>query len=343
MRMVINMANRVVIVDISHLAFKYAFGGASSLSTTVKMLDGTLQLVDTTLPTYLIKQVHRWADFGYNPTVVCFDAKGGNQSRKAYFQKYSGVSSEPVVEYKGTRDSMDNKFYDGLNMSLRLMLAGGVRCLKADGYEADDLIKAAVDRAKLDYPQLPIDVITGDADLLPLVDEQVSVFLSSKKTTWAESKDIEKRGYVQVTPANYQSYIESLSSYKNLYMPYNTVLLAKLLRGDKSDGIPAFPKFTPTMYRNLVHTLENNRVDLGSTFRYGNIDGIVEALEPHLTPEQLAHVKYIYGGININGGFTGLGERFDKKALTLTNKIEGYNAMALQREVSILRINLPFA
>ena len=121
------------------------------------------------------------------------------------------------------------------------------------------------------------------------------------------------------------------------------MLLAKLLRGDKSDGIPAYPKFTPTMYRNLVHTLEDNGVDLGSTFRYGNIDGIVEALEPHLTPEQLAHVKYIYGGININGGFTGLGERFDKKALTLTNKIEGYNAMALQREVSILRINLPFA
>ena len=337
------MANRVVITDLSHLAFKYAFGGASSLSTTVKMPDGTLQMVDTTLPTYLIKQIHRWSDYGYNPTVVCFDAKGGNQSRKAYFQKGSGVSSEPAVEYKGARDSMDNKFYEGLNMSLRLMLAGGVRCLKADGYEADDLIKAAVDRAKLDYPDLPIDIITGDADLLPLVDEQVSVFISSKKTTWAETKEIEKRGYMQVTPANYQSYIETLTSFKNLYMPYNTVLLAKLLRGDKSDGIPAFPKFTPTMYRNLVHTLEDEGVDLGSTFRYGNINEIVKVLEPHLTPEQLAHVKYIYGGININGGFTGLGERFDKKALTLTNKIEGYNAMALQREVSVLRINLPFA
>ena len=181
---------RVVIVDVSHLFYKYAFGGAASLSATITV-DGVPQVVDTTLPAYTIKQLHRWSNFGFNPLVVCFDGKYGNRSRKAYFAKYNGLrpGAEPVG-YKGSRQSQDQRFYDGVNITRNLLVDGGVVCLKADGYEADDLVKAAVDASKAQYPDLPIDVITGDQDLVPLVDDQVSVFLSSRKMTWAEDKSI---------------------------------------------------------------------------------------------------------------------------------------------------------
>ena len=75
---------RVLIIDISHLFYKYAYGGASRLSSTI-MVDGIPTVVDTTLPAYTIKQIHRWSKGGYYPTAICFDSLGSNRSRKAYF------------------------------------------------------------------------------------------------------------------------------------------------------------------------------------------------------------------------------------------------------------------
>ena len=262
------MSNKkVIIVDVSHMFYKYAYGGASSLSSTIKV-DGVLQQVDTTLPTYTIKQLHRWSNGGVNPLIVCFDGLGCSKSRKAYFTKASGEYDGTEVGYKGSRSSQDSRFYDGINLTMNLLLEGGVTCLKADGYEADDLIFAAVQKAKVDYPDAEIHIITGDVDLVPLVDDQVSVFLTSRKITWARNKEDEKLHYVQLTPENYQSYCEDLTSFKNLSVPYNTVLLAKCLRGDKSDDIKGYPKFTPTKYRNLIESMQADGVDMANLFRY---------------------------------------------------------------------------
>lgn len=368
---------RVVIVDISHLMYKFAYGGATGLSSTI-MVDGVPKRVDTTLPTYSIKYVHRASNFGFNPTVVCFDGAGSNRSRKAYFAKYNGIreGAEPIG-YKGTRENQDSRFYEGVNITMNLLLQGGVCCLKADGYEADDLIKAAIDKAKVDYPHLPIDVITGDADLVPLVDDQVSVFLASRKMTWAETKELEKRNYVQITPANYQSYIEGLTNYKNLSVPYNTLLLTKLLRGDKSDAIPAYPKFTPTKYKNLINALIEDGYDLSDICRYDTPKGIISyrgteepipeeliastpkemkmikfqepecltklcnILSDYLDDDIIQHIRFIYNGINLNGAYTGLPDGFNRRPAVVTQEIKGYLASELQQAVSVVQINLP--
>lgn len=369
---------RVVIVDVSHLFFKFAYGGASGLSATINV-DGVPKRVDTTLPTYTIKQIHRWSNFGFNPTVVCFDGAGCSRSRKAYFAKYNGIreGAEPVG-YKGTRESQDSRFYDGVNITHNLLMQGGVTCLKADGYEADDLIKAAVDKAKVQYPNLPIDVITGDQDLVPLVDDQVSVFLASRKITWAENKDIEKRNYVQLTPDNMQSYVEGLTEFKGLIMPYNTVLLKKLLRGKKADEIPAYPKFTPTKYNKLVTQLIEDGYDLSDLFRYDEpiaticyrgteepipedmIDSVpreqkmIKFSEPpcltklcnilsdYLDEDIINHIRFIYTGVNLNGAFVGLPDGFNRRPATITADINGYDAGKLQQAVSLVQIRLPF-
>lgn len=371
---------RIRIIDVSHLFYKYAWGGAASLSSTL-IIDGIAQRVDTTLPTYVIKTIHRWSKGGYYPTVVCFDGAGCSRSRKAYFVHHQVL--EPTEGYKAGRDNQNDDFYKGINITMNLLMQGGVNCLKGYGYEADDLIKAAVDRAKIEYPDLPIDVITGDVDLVPLVDEQVSVFLSSKKMTWAESKELEILHYVQLTPANYQSYMEDLSAYNKLLVPYNTILLAKLLRGDKSDKVPAYPKFTPTKYCSLISDMAEDYVDFAEIFRYDApteticyrgteehiplelldsvpreqkmikygeppcLTEIKETLSRYLDSDIIRHVETIYNGININGAFTGLPDGLNRRPAKLKPKTEGghaitgYDAGALQVAVSVVQIQLP--
>lgn len=344
---------RVQIIDILPLCYKYAYGGMPALSVVIKV-DGVPQVVDTTIPTGVIKQIHRWSNFGSNPTVVCFDGIGSSRSRKAYFAKENGVSvGGEAVGYKSSRSSRDSKFYDGVNLTGSLLMQGGVCVMRADGYEADDLIKAAVDRAKQDYPGVPIDIITGDADLVPLVDDVVSVYLRSVKYTWAESKELERPHYVQITPANYQTHLEGLSAYKNLRVPYNTVLLAKLLRGDKSDEIPGYPKFTPTKYNKLVASLEDGGYDLSTICRYwdsvpdGNggwkepeeLTELCRVLEGYLDEPVIEHVRFVYNGINLNGAYTGLGS-FDRKPVR-AKEIKTYSSGQLSQVVANLRINLP--
>lgn len=368
---------RVLIVDVSHLFYKFAFGSGGFIPTATIMVDGVPKIVNTTLPTHTIKAIHRWSNGGINPTVVCFDGAGCTKSRKAYFTKNSGEYSESAVGYKEDRRPQSQSFYEGVNITKNLLLQGGVCCLELERYEADDLIKIAVDRAKIDYPNLPIDIVTGDQDLVPLVDEQVSVFLYSKKITWAESEDIEKRHYVQLTPNNLQDYMEGLTEFKNLRIPYNVVLLKKLLRGKKADNIPAYPKFTPTKFNNLIANLEEDGYDLSELFRYdsptkticyrGTEEPIPEDLiestpkerkmvkygEPplltkmcdilsnYLEPEVIEHIRFVYNGVNLNGAFTGLGDTFNRRPVKLTALIKGYNFVDLQKAVSILQINLP--
>ena len=367
---------RIVIVDVSHLFYAYAFGGATGLSSTL-MVNGVPTVVDTTLPSYTIKQLHRWANGGVNPLIVCFDGKGCAKSRKAYFASKLGLKDGKAVGYKGSRESQDSRFYEGVNLTMNLLLNGGVCCLKADGYEADDLIKATVDKAKAEYPDLPIDIITGDMDLVPLVDDQVSVFLRSRKSTWAESPEIERKHYVQLTPDNYSEYLEDLTNFKKLSIPYNTVLLTKLLRGDKSDEIPGYPKFTPTKYNKLICSLMDDGYDLSELCRYGNpirkvcykgtleeipeneIDNVpsemkvvkyddpenlvnlCSILSNYLDDDVIQHIRFIYNGINLNGSFMDLPPEFSRPPAKLSVQIKGYSEAELQKSVSIVQIRLP--
>ena len=365
---------RVQIIDVSHLFYKYAFGNAASLSSTLN-IDGVLTKVDTTLPTYVIKTIHRWSHGGIYPTVVCFDSKGSNKARKGYCIKHNFLQADGG--YKSGRTMQDGTFYEGINITMNLLLKGGVCCLKAEGYEADDLIKASVDKAKEQYPDLPIDVITGDRDLVPLVDDQVSVFLTSKKTSTAVDDRFKKTGYVQITPANYQSYMEELSDYKKLSVPYNSVLLTKLLRGDKSDKIPAYPKFTPTKYNALIQNLVDDGADLSMLFRYDSptktycyrgtglaipehliestpredmmvhygepptLTLIREVLSNYLEPGVVEHIRVVYHAINLNGAFTDLTPELNRRPAKITADIKGYDAGLLQSSVSCVQIVLP--
>lgn len=367
------MQKRVIIVDYNHMAHTY-MNSHHRLSKTV-MVNGRAQLIDTTIQNGTIKNIHRWSNGGAFPTAVCFDSPV--PSRKAYFSKAFNMGVDGDKAYKGGRASMSGEMFEAIEMTKDILISAGVSCYKGNNYEADDLVFACVQKAKEDYPDYPIDIITNDADLLPLVDNQVSVFLRSKKMTWAESKDLEKPHYIQVTPANYQEVIQDLSSYRKFLIPYNSLLLHKLLRGDTSDnisdGIKDIKKlFPPTKYNALIENLIDCNVDLSKLFRYGKcretlvsiktgevvdmshdkddiairyddpqeLEDMVNVLCWYIPDDDvIEHIKKMYRGMNLNQAYPGLGS-VSRRPAKIKAPIKTFNEVELQAKVSRLDINL---
>lgn len=262
------MEKRVIIVDFNHMSHSY-FHSPHRLSARIKVGDEYVDK-DTTIQNGTIKNIFRWTKHGVYPCAVCFDRPV--IARKAFFQEhFPDMKVGTAGEYKGNREKMPEAMFEAIQDVERLLRIAHVPVFAEPGYEADDLIFACVQRAKEKYPGMPIDIITNDADLLPLVDETVSVFLRSKKGTYAERADLEKAKYVQVTPRNFQEVVEDLSDYRGFIIPYNTILLYKLLRGDNSDNYKRKDisrLFSPKRYNNLMISLLADNINLGQIFRY---------------------------------------------------------------------------
>lgn len=263
------MQKRVIIVDYNHMVHTY-FRSKFRLSTTV-VVNGQRIEKDTTIQSGTIKNIHNWSNHGSNPTAVCFDRRV--TSRKAWFQEnLPNMLVGTTGEYKGSREKMPDAMFEGAQDSQHILQQAGVSVFAENNYEADDLVFACVLRAKEKYPDTPIDIITNDADLLPLVDDTVSVFIRSVKGTYAEDKSIEKSKYIQVTPRNYQEVVEGMSAFKGFSMPYNTVLLHKLLRGDSSDEFQdkeISRMFSPKRYNAFIESMVSSGIFLPEAFRYG--------------------------------------------------------------------------
>lgn len=245
--------NRVLIVDFTHMAHIYQ-NSQHRLSKSEK-IGSEVVTIDTTVANGCLKNIYRWSKKGMLPTVICFDRPC--PSRRAYFEdkQQDGVNGS----YKGDRISHSNGFFEAIERTCSILEKGGVSCLYRYNWEADDLIMLAIEKARELYPDYYIDLVTNDADLLPLVSKRVSVFFRSKKGTYAESKELEKNKYIQVTPENYQEVIEDLSAFKKMYVPYNSLLLYKVLRGDSADSITSpYPKnrMTPKYIASLIWQME---------------------------------------------------------------------------------------
>lgn len=366
---------RVIIIDYQHLAYRYRFSKASGLSVR-RLVNGILTDIDTTIPAYTIKQIVRWSNYGVNPTIVCLDSP--TPSRNKYFRDLVQKETETeVTEYKGGRKRPDDEFYRGIEIAANLMQKGGIHVFKQDNYEADDLIFACVMKAKKDYPYLPIDVITGDADLLPLVDEQVSVYMRSKVYTYANSVSPTLTNYIQYTPESYQEYAEQITKFKNLYVPYNTVLLAKILRGDDSDGLKGKPDWKPKMYKELMQIFIENEEPIAEACRYGEwtsrvidkrtgkevtewekedvpylfqqyeepkeLTMLLELIGKYCEPEDVDFVRNRYIGMCLNGAFLDLPDNYKRRPyeIKLNEGFTGFDINTMRESVSVLDIRLP--
>ena len=127
---------------------------------------------------------------------------------------------EMFDDYKAHREKMPDNLRSQLPMVTDLLQAMGLNEARAEGYEADDVIGTLARRAS--EQGINVRIITGDKDMLQLVNDRVQVLMSKKGVSELEVFDREK---VRETLGVYPEQVPDL----------------KGLEGDKSDNIPGVP------------------------------------------------------------------------------------------------------
>lgn len=290
---------RYVLIDFMHLTYKTF--GAVPLSTTVN-IGGQVSVLETTIPNYTIKDIYRYSkDKEGNRFFTGVFFEGGRPWRREYFrQRESRIAAQEGKVYKGSRENQNSSFYQQIDLAIVLLDQGKVTCYRQEGMEADDLIASVVALIKSVDTMTPIDIITNDSDMLPLVDNQVSVYMRGNRTE-AVGGAPERTGYYQVTPETWHDYLRLSSKYKQFDIPYNSILLHKLIRGDDSDEVsPAVKGLGPVNYNKLIQRMRDDGVDFANTFRYWyDFDEVIApVLSNYFKPEEVADMRYIYYGIS---------------------------------------------
>ena len=120
-------------------------------------------------------------------------------------------------EYKATRDKMPDDLRLQIERIREVVAAFGIPILEAEGYEADDVLGTVAKQAA--HEDVTVIILTGDRDLLQLVDESILIRLAGQKLS--EAKDYG----IQEVVDRYQLKPEQLIDYKAIV-------------GDTSDNIP---------------------------------------------------------------------------------------------------------
>ncbi len=145
-------------------------------------------------------------------------------------------------DYKGTRAKMPDDLRLQITRMRELVDTLGVPRLETEGFEADDILgSTAKQMAAKGYR---VKIITGDRDLLQLVDDRITVSLPGSKM--ADSKDY--------TPEMVKEF---------LGVRPDQVVDYKALVGDPSDNYPGVPGIGPKTAVSLLGT-------------YGTLDAIYE-------------------------------------------------------------------
>lgn len=169
-------------------------------------------------------------------------------------------------DYKATRAKMPDDLRPQIERIRQLVDAFGFPRLEIEGYEADDVLGSV---ARLAVEQgFGVKIITGDRDLLQLVDDRIIVNLSGSKLS--EAKDY--------TAGEVTAF---------LGIPPEQVVDYKALVGDKSDNIPGVPGIG-----------EKTAIGLLSTFPtlddiYNHLNEIKDSIRKKLEANRdLAYLSY---------------------------------------------------
>ncbi|MBQ9795622.1 MAG: DNA polymerase I [Clostridia bacterium] len=173
------------------------------------------------------------------------------------------------ADYKGTRGPMPEDLHSQLIDLKELLKAMGILTLEQSEIEADDIIGTLTRKFNEEFI-----LISGDKDLLQLVNENTTVWLTQKGIS----------NVLKVTP-------EVLKSEFNLE-PYQVIEL-KAIMGDSSDNIPGVAGIGKVGANKLISEYEN----LDNI--YNNLDKLAKGTQAKLTEnramaylsKQLATIK----------------------------------------------------
>jgi len=125
---------------------------------------------------------------------------------------------EMFPEYKATREKMPDDLRQQIERIREMVDAFNIPRLEVNGYEADDVLGSIAKQAN--EQGIGVKIITGDRDLLQLVNERTSVYVAGDNKTYVTVQDVVNSKF-GVRPDQVVDY--------------------KAIIGDKSDNIPGVP------------------------------------------------------------------------------------------------------
>ncbi|UCM91683.1 5'-3' exonuclease [Streptomyces marincola] len=236
-----------MLLDTASLYFRAYFGVPES----VRAPDGTPVNAVRGLLDFIARLV---ADHRPDDLVACLDEDWRPAWRVALIPTYKAHRVAEETTGGPDAEAVPDTLTPQVPVILDVLDAIGIARIGAPGYEADDVIGTLTHRATG-----PVDIVTGDRDLLQLVDDArgVRVLYPVKGVgTLTTFDETALRGKYGVDGPGYAD--------------------LALLRGDPSDGLPGVPGVGEKTAARLLD-------------RYGSLDGILAALraqDPGFTPAQ---------------------------------------------------------
>jgi DNA polymerase-1 len=172
--------------------------------------------------------------------VAAFDSRGPTKRHEKY------------AEYKAHRPAMEDDLAVQIPVIQQLINAFGVPRLAEPGYEADDLIGTLV---QMTAPEgLPVLIVSGDKDLMQLVNDRVKVLKPSRE------------------PGRSFELVDALGVERHLGVPPGKVADYLALTGDAVDNVPGVPGIGKVTAKKLLE-------------EFGSLDGLLGKAE------QIANVR----------------------------------------------------
>lgn len=157
--------------------------------------------------------------------------------------------------YKANRTAPPDEMIPQFDMAREVSEMIGWKNFGVKGMEADDLIGSFVERWKNDAK---ITVVSGDKDLLQLVNPNTTIALT-------------KKGYTEYNPYNQQRFEEEYGIQPAQFAD------VKAFMGDSSDGYPGVKGIGPKTALSLIQ-------------QYGSVDGVLAAIT-ELKPGQQKKIQ----------------------------------------------------
>ncbi len=179
--------------------------------------------------------------------------------------------NELYAEYKGTRKETPAELKSQFPILKQFLAAMGIKMFERNGIEADDIIGAISARTNVNTI-----ILSGDRDVLQLIDDTTQVWLTKKGISEVEIVDEKQlKEKYSLTPKQ--------------------VIELKALMGDSSDNIPG----VPGVGEKTAHLLLNEYENIENIYK--NIDKITGKLQEKLiSGKEMAFLSKKLATINTN-------------------------------------------
>ncbi|MCM0606865.1 MAG: DNA polymerase I [Xanthomonadaceae bacterium] len=169
------------------------------------------------------------------------EERGPSHMAVLYDSKEPSFRKTTYKEYKANRSAPPDDLIPQFDMVEKLVKEMGIHSYRRAGIEADDLIATVAKQWRKRHPKSKVFIVTGDKDLMQLVDEQIQVLDTMNNKFYDVAGVTEKFG---VSPVQIRDYLA--------------------LIGDSSDNIPGVPSIGPKSAVTLIQ-------------EYGTMEGILQA------------------------------------------------------------------